>query len=124
MALNKGSFWSPPWDVTSSGLTDANLTFYSSFIILNNSAKPASSQHCTKRENLPFPLVKICQEFVGVQGHASVLTQKRNSNDSRNGRRSLFLLTLVQVCFKNSTFNGLLNIPSSCCGTSGYFNIY
>ena len=101
----------PPREVTSSSLTDANLTFSSSFIILNYSAKPSSFQYCIEHENLPFPLVKRCQEFLRVHGHSLVFRRKRNSKDSRNGSRSLFLPTLVWVRFKNLKLNRVLNIP-------------
>ena len=108
----EGSFWRyrnevSPREVTSPSLTNANLTLSSSFVILNNSAKPSSIPCCTEHENLPFPLVKRCQEFLGVHGRTSVFRQKRNSNSSRNGSRSLLVLTLVEVCFKNSKLNSL-----------------
>ena len=51
-----------PGDVISSSLTDAKLTPSSSFVILDNSAEPFSFQYCSGHENLPFPLVKRCQE--------------------------------------------------------------
>lgn len=78
-----------PGEVMSSGLTDAKLTPSSSFIIMNNSAKPSSFQYCAGNENLPFPLVRRCQEFLGVHGHTSVFRQKRNSKGPRNGSESL-----------------------------------
>lgn len=40
LTLSAGFLLESPWGVTSSCLTDANLTFFSSFIILDNSAKP------------------------------------------------------------------------------------
>lgn len=125
----EGSFWRyrnevSPGEVTSPSLTNANLTLSSSFIILNNSAKPSSIPCCTEHENLPFPLVKRCQEFLGVHGRTSVFRQKRNSNSSRNGSGSLLVLTLVQVCFKNSKLNSLKYSLSFCWRTESYFKIY
>lgn len=78
-----------PGEVVPSSLTDAKLTPSSSFVILNNSAEPSSLRYCSGHENLPFPLVRRCQEFLGAHGHTSVFRQKGNSKGSRNGSKSL-----------------------------------
>lgn len=78
-----------PGEVVPSSLTDTKLTPSSSFVILNNSAEPSSLRYCSGHENLPFPLVRRCQEFLGAHGHTSVFRQKGNSKGSRNGSKSL-----------------------------------
>lgn len=98
----QASWWCFPQEVMSCGLTDVNLTYLSSFIILNNSVRGTRIHpfHCQMTSSVltvlgPDFCLRIDQEFQGFQ----------------KWQPNLFMLTWVQVHLKkNSKLNRVLNI--------------